>query len=121
MADIATFGPASLAAQLAELQRERAMRHKVYPHMIASGKLDRDKADHNNRGLDGAIKTLETLIAASGQPGRRELVDALRKLAEHADGMESQHPDYHHLAEGGVPCRSAPLADAMALLARIPA
>ena len=78
--NVATFPPPSLAAQLAELKRERRMRDQVYPHLIANRKLDRDKAEHNNRGLDGAIATLETLVRAMGQPSRRELVDLLRSV-----------------------------------------
>lgn len=77
--NVATFPPPSLPAQLAELKRERQMRDRVYPHMIASRKIDVEKAAHNNRGLDGAIKTIETLVIAMGQPSRRELVDLLRE------------------------------------------
>lgn len=91
MTAVATFAPPSLQAQLDELRRERYMRDKVYPHMIASRKIDADKAAHNNRGLDGAIKTLETLVAAQGQPGRRQLIEALR-AAVHAIEQGSECP-----------------------------
>jgi hypothetical protein len=80
-AAVATFPPASLQAQLDELRRERLMRDRAYPHMVASRKLDQAKADHNNRGLDGAIVTLERLVEARqrGEPGRKELIGALRE------------------------------------------
>jgi len=88
--NIATFRPASLQAQLAELKRERSMRAKVYPHLIASGKLDRNTADYQTRGLDGAIVTLERLVAAElrGEPGRKELVDLLRDVRRQARGED---------------------------------
>ena len=47
----------------------------------------------------------------------RDMVKALEALIEHADDMEAQHEDYHGLAEGGMPCRSAPLNDAITALA----
>ncbi len=77
---IATFPAPSLQAQLNELRRERGMRDRVYPHWIATGKIKQTIADHSNLGLDGAIKTLETLVAAEGQPGRKELTAGFREL-----------------------------------------
>lgn len=94
--NVATFPAPSLPAQLAELKRERQMRDSVYPHMIASRKLDRDKAEHNNRGLDGAIQTIETLVRAMGQPGRGELIDLLRRampLLAEGDEVRQQIAD----------------------------
>lgn len=85
---VASFPPPSLALQLAELRRERQMRVRVYPHLIASRKLtERDAAYHNN-ALDGAIATLERLVEAQqrGEPGRGELVQALRDLAVEVPG-----------------------------------
>lgn len=77
---VAVFRAPSLQAQLAELKRERVMRDKVYPHLIATRKLTEHQAAHQNRGLDGAVKTLERLVIAElrGEPGRKELIDALR-------------------------------------------
>lgn len=56
---VATFPPPTLQAQLAELKRERGKRNGVYPVLIAKGTLKQAAADHHNRGLDGAIATLE--------------------------------------------------------------
>lgn len=80
--NVATFRPASLQAQLAELKREKTMRARVYPHMVASGKLDRNVADYQMRGLDGAIATIESAVVAQlrGEPTRRELIEALRQV-----------------------------------------
>lgn len=85
--NIATFPPASLQAQLDELRRERGMRGRVYPHMVSSGKLKQAFADHCNRALDGAIATLDRLVDAQarGEPGRAELVGALREAIRLAD------------------------------------
>jgi len=47
-----------------------------------------------------------------------EAVETMRALVDHADAMEAQNADYHQLAEGGIPCRSAPLNDARAFLAK---
>ena len=84
MSGVMTFPPASLALQLAELKRERKMRTQVYPHLIASRKLTTEKAAYNNNGLDGAIATLERLVLAEGrgEPGRKELIQALRNARQ---------------------------------------
>lgn len=81
---VASFPPASLTAQLAELRRERKMRGQVYPHLIASRKLTERQAAYQNAGLDGAIATLERLVDAQarGEPRRGELVQALRRVVE---------------------------------------
>jgi hypothetical protein len=94
--NVATFPPPSLAAQLDELRRERGMRKRVYPHLIESGKIKRVEADHQNRGLDGAIATLERLVDAQarGEPGRAEVLAALREsllyLPTNGDGPGAQ-------------------------------
>jgi len=85
---VATFPPASLPAQLAELKREKKMRAGVYAHWIASGKIKREVADYQTNALDGAIRTIETLVAASGQPSRRELIGALRDARRALDGED---------------------------------
>lgn len=84
MSGIMTFPPASLALQLAELKRERKMRAQVYPHLIETRKLTKEKAAYHNNGLDGAIATLERLVLAEGrgEPGRRELIELITRLAD---------------------------------------
>ena len=82
--NVATFPPASLAAQLSELRRERKMRGQVYTHLIASRKLTERQAAYQNNALDGAIATLERLVDAQarGEPGRGELVEQMRRVVE---------------------------------------
>lgn len=77
---VATFRAPSLQAQLTELKREKEKRASVYPMLVAKGTLSKQAADYQNRGLDGAIATLSRLVAAElrGEPGRKELVDALK-------------------------------------------
>ena len=48
--------------QLAELNRERKMRERVYARFIADGKLTADEAHRRNDRLDAAITTLEFLV-----------------------------------------------------------
>lgn len=78
--NVATFPPPSLKAQLLELERERGMRNRVYPGLIAKGTITQRGADYANAGLDGAIATLKKLVDAQerGEPGRKELIEALR-------------------------------------------
>lgn len=83
MSGTATFPPASLTLQLAELEREKKMRAGVYPHWIATGKIKQAVADYQSNALEGAIATIRRLAEAQarGEPGRKELIEALRKLA----------------------------------------
>jgi hypothetical protein len=57
--------PASLAGQITELKRERALRANVYPKLIAAGRLDPSAAQRQTQALDAAIATLVAL--AEGQ------------------------------------------------------
>lgn len=58
--------PQSLAGQIAELKRERAMRTNVYPKLIASGRLQPEAASRQNASLDAAIQTLVRLAEQGG-------------------------------------------------------
>lgn len=62
MTGIAEFPAPSLAAQLAELKRERQMRARVFPNLVSSRKLTQKEADYRNLCLDGAIGTIERLV-----------------------------------------------------------
>jgi hypothetical protein len=75
------FPPPSLSIQLLELKREKKMRAGVYPHWVTTGKIKQSVADYQCNALDGAIATLERLVAAqtTGEPGRKELIAALRE------------------------------------------
>ena len=59
---VAAFPEPSLPAQLAELKRERQMRSRVYPHLVATRKLTQHAADYQNKALDAAIRTIERLV-----------------------------------------------------------
>lgn len=78
--NVATFPPASLTVQLAELEREKKMRAGVYPHWIATRKITERAAAYQNNALDGAIATIKRLADAQarGEPGRNELIKQLR-------------------------------------------
>ena len=114
---VATFGPPSLQAQLAELKRERGMRERVYPHLVASRKLTETQAAHQNRGLDGAIATLSRLVSAElrGEPGRKELVETLRALTDYARAMAHGEPPVP------LDMLDKPLRDAIAILEKVKA
>ncbi|HEX7741396.1 MAG TPA: hypothetical protein VF442_02990 [Sphingobium sp.] len=55
----ARFPAPSLAAQIAELKREKAMRSRVYPFWVRSRKMRQSDADYQTLCLDAAIATLE--------------------------------------------------------------
>jgi hypothetical protein len=78
---VVTFPPPSLQAQLDELRRERNERDRRYPLEVARRVLHDRNAQLQNRGLDGAIATLQRLVDAQkrGEPGRAELYGALRE------------------------------------------
>lgn len=78
----AAFPPPSLAAQIAELKRERQMRARVYPTLIAKGTLKQKNADYQNVAMDAAISTLERLDAAIKSGGG--IVDGDEPDAIHA-------------------------------------
>ncbi len=87
MSAVSTFPPASIANQLAELKRERKVRERVYAHLIATKKLAKETADYQNRGLDGAIATLEALVMASDFHTVFDVVkDARERLAAKVPG-----------------------------------
>lgn len=58
------FPAPSLMCQVAELKRERSMRERVYPRLIDNGTLSEEQALYQQRCLDGAIETLEGLMAS---------------------------------------------------------
>ncbi len=88
--NVATFRSASLSAQLYELRREKTIRQKSYPNQVATRKMDADTARYQMLALNGAIATLERLVAAElrGEPGRKELVDLLRDVRRQARGED---------------------------------
>lgn len=63
----------SLRQQLEEVEREIALRNKVYPHQVASGKMRQSIADYH---LDRMKAVRNTLI---------ELIDADEKQAIQAN------------------------------------
>lgn len=51
--------PPDLHMQIAELERERQMRQRVYPRWVEAGKLSQEEADRRNKCLDAAIESLD--------------------------------------------------------------
>lgn len=62
----AQFPAPSLAAQVAELKRERKMRERVYPFWVQTKKIKQHDADRQMQCLDAAIATLERLAQEAG-------------------------------------------------------
>jgi hypothetical protein len=52
----------TLAAQLAEVKREIALRHRVYPRWVQSGKLTKQAADDALAAMDAVRQTLQRLV-----------------------------------------------------------
>jgi hypothetical protein len=57
----------SLAEQIAEAQRELALRKKCYPPWVKSGKLDAGDATYQMKAMEAIIRTPMALDAAQRQ------------------------------------------------------
>jgi len=57
----------TLAEQIAEAQRELALRRKCYPQWVKSGKLAHEDAYHQLQCMEAIIKTLLRLAAEQRQ------------------------------------------------------
>lgn len=55
--------PISLAKQLLCAQRELSMRLRVYPPLVARGKMDQEKAAHETATMAAICETLQGLVA----------------------------------------------------------
>ena len=51
----------TLAEQIAEAQRELALRRKCYPQWVKSGKLDAGDAYYQLQAMEAIVKTLQRL------------------------------------------------------------
>lgn len=57
------FAP-TLQDQIACVEREIAMRERVYPHWVRGGRLKQDKADREIETMRAVLATLRGLVAA---------------------------------------------------------
>jgi hypothetical protein len=55
--------PVPLALQIAEVEREIAMRANVYPKLVRTGKMRQGEADEHIRRMRGVLATLRRLDA----------------------------------------------------------
>lgn len=53
--------PVTVPEQIAAIEREIAMRGRVYPRWVAAGKMTQAKADHELRAMRAALDTLRSL------------------------------------------------------------
>lgn len=60
--------PVPLAAQIAEIERELAMRSHAYPRFIANGRLKQEAADKQIAALRAALRTLQGIAEAPREP-----------------------------------------------------
>lgn len=93
--NVATFPKASLTAQLVELERElRDRRDRRDQVDMSSRRANQNEVDHRNNALTGAVATLQLLEAAHarGEPGRKEIIDMLRRSRARLDGVTT--PDF---------------------------
>ena len=70
------LAPFALKNQVAELQRERAMRARLYPGWVAAGRLKADTADAQLATLGRAVETLQLLQ----EPRINALVQGMKAL-----------------------------------------
>lgn len=81
--------------QIAELERERRLRDRVYPRLIEAKKLKQATADRNNAALDAATRSLKWLRDNRGwiEAAFAEMLEADRKaraaVADAADDLPS--------------------------------
>lgn len=54
--------PIPLAAQIAEVERELAMRAHAYPRFVAAGRLKQEAADQQVAALRAALETLKAVV-----------------------------------------------------------
>ena len=57
----------TLAEQIAEAQRELALRRKCYPAWVKSGQLDAGDASHQLQAMEAIVQTLRRLDAEQRQ------------------------------------------------------
>jgi hypothetical protein len=57
----------TLTEQIAEAQRELALRRRLYPGWVKSGKLDASTASYQLQAQEAITRTLERLAAEQGQ------------------------------------------------------
>lgn len=55
----------SLGAQIAEVERELAMRKAVYPRWVAAGRIKQDAADSRTITMEAVLATLKKLAHAA--------------------------------------------------------
>ena len=58
----------TLDEQIAAAKRELALRHRVYPGLIARGKMTTEVADHETECMLAIIWTLEGIFAEKDLP-----------------------------------------------------
>jgi Ser-tRNA(Ala) deacylase AlaX len=75
---IATLPKPRLQLQIDELRRENLMRDRVYPHLIASRKLNENAAAYQKRNMAAAAETLEALRDAAPETTVAELLAGLK-------------------------------------------
>jgi|GEM_PF-858472 len=79
------LAPGALASQVRELQRELAMRERLYPGWIAGGRLKQGSAGDQLRTLGQAIKSLQLLQ----EPSLNATVTAMKSLTPDMQALVS--------------------------------
>ncbi len=61
------FDAVPLSDQIAEVERELALRQRVYPNFVSAGRLTQERADRQKSVMAAVLKTLRELEAGRGR------------------------------------------------------
>jgi hypothetical protein len=67
---MAELFPIPLAEQIREVQREIAMRERLYPGWVKNGQLSRHDAARNIARMQAVLKTLQSLVPQERRDGQ---------------------------------------------------
>ena len=81
MNDMFADSPIPVSAQMASVEREIAMRRRVYPRWVADKRMTQDKADAEKAAMSAVHKSLSEIgQLRAGVASKGALIDSISKL-----------------------------------------